>query len=310
MRKNILLTIKYFDIFDYPLQKEELWQWLFNFVDRDKLLGQKQKKFKQIEFEKELTSLIQAKKIVFKDGYYFLYGRQAIIKTRQARYQISLKKIKKARRIGHLLAWVPGVRMIAVVSNLGYLNADKQADIDLFIVARHNKIWSVRFWCVVLMKLLRQRPTTKKSKNKICLSYFVDENNLNLKFTALNELDIHLVYLLSQYILIYDQTDYWRVYLKQNRWIRNYLPNFNYGPQATKWKIKFRFEWLKKLLEKTELGFENRLYKDIQLGWMAPVLKSAMNRSDKKVIINDQILKLHTNDKREAINREIINFKL
>jgi len=39
---------------------------------------------------------------------------------------------------------------------------------------------------------------------------------------------------------------------------------------------------------------------------MSAELKQAMNQGDKKVIINDQMLKLHLNDKREEINK-IIN---
>ncbi len=360
MRENILLTIKYFDLFDYPLKKEELWQWLFN-TETLKHLNTKALKhlntkalkhgnteaFKHLNtkalkhgnteafkdgnterlkhgsagevgyeknigkdgFERELGDLIKAKRIEAKDGYYFLPGRKRIIQIRQQRYQVSLKKLKKAQRIGKLLALVPGVRMIAVVSNLGYLNAEDGADIDLFIVARHGKIWSVRFWCVVLMKLLRQRPTAKTIKNKICLSYFVDENNLNLRPTAIAEPDVHLVYLLSQYVLIYDQGNYWEKYIQQNRWMNRYLPNFQYTAEAKKWAIKFKWAWLKEMLEKTELGFENKLYKNIQLGWMAPVLKRAMNKDDKKVIVNDQILKLHVNDKRREINSKIINYK-
>ncbi len=304
MRKNILLTIKYFDMFEYPLKKEELWQWLFNYEYIKTLKHGKRRE----EFEEELRRLVEDGKINKQDGYYFLAGREEIIKIRQARYRVALKKLRKAQRIGKLLAWVPGVRMIAVVSNLGYLNAEEGADIDLFIVSRHSKIWSVRFWCVVLMKLLRQRPTTKTIKNKICLSYFVDEDNLNLKPTAVGEPDVHLVYLLAQYLLIYDQGGYWQKYIQQNKWINEYLPNFQYTAEAEKWAIKFKGEWLKAILEKTELGFENRLYKHIQLGWMAPELRRAMNKGDKRVIINDQMLKLHVNDKREEINSKILNY--
>lgn len=305
-----MLTIKYFDMFDYPLKKEELWQWLFNFKAlKHKSIKVLKQKVDRRDLESELSSLVVEGKVGQQAGYYFLAGREELIRVNQHRYQISLKKIKKAQRVGRLLALVPGVRMIAVASNLGYLNADEQADIDLFIVARRGKIWSVRFWCVVLMKLLRQRPTAKTIKNKICLSYFVDEDSLNLKPTAVGEPDVHLIYLLSQYVLIYDQGGYWQKYIQQNRWINEYLPNFQYTAEAEKWAIKFKWTWFKEMLEKTELGFENRLYKNIQLGWMAPELKQAMNRGDKKVIINDHILKLHVNDRRREINSKITNYK-
>ena len=50
MRENILITVKYFNLFDYPLKKEELWQWLFNYENIERLKDKKNK------FEDELVN--------------------------------------------------------------------------------------------------------------------------------------------------------------------------------------------------------------------------------------------------------------
>ena len=205
-----------------------------------------------------------------------------------------------------ILGFVPGVKMIAIVSNLGYLNADKDADIDLFIVAEKGKIWGVRFWSVMLMKILGQRPSKQTIKDKICLSYYVTEDNLNLEQTKVGEPDAHLCYLVAQYLPIYSEDDMWQRFVEANKWLNKYLPNFKYGEYDRRFIIKPKFVWLKNLIAKTEFGFEQRFYKEIQLRKMSAELKQAMNQGDKKVIINDQMLKLHLNDKREEINK-IIN---
>ncbi len=296
MQENILVTLKYFDLFDYPLSKGEIWKWLFfkGKAGRD-------------EFNRSLRRLVEDEAVVESDGYYFLAGRNGIIKIRKERELISFRKLEKAQRVARLLGLVPGVRMIAVVSNLGYLNAERDADIDLFIVTERNRIWSSRFWCVVLMKLLNQRPSRRTIKNKICLSYFVTEDKLNLEVTKVSIPDMHLIYLLSCNLLIYDEGEVWEKYIEENSWIGEYLPNFKYGFDERKFRIKPRLLWLKKIIGVTFLGFEQTMYKNIQLKKMAPELRELMNRGDKKVIINDGMLKLHSNDKREDYNKKMLD---
>ena len=265
------MVLKYFDLFDYPLTKEELIKW---------------------QFGQAGTDLERAEERV---GYYFLPGRGDIIKIREKREIISLKKIRKAQKIAQILGLVSGVKMIAIVSNLAYLNADEGADIDLFIVSEKNRIWTVRFWTVVLMMILGQRPSKRNIKNKICLSYYVSEDNLNLENTKISRLDIHLIYLVSQYLPIYSENGMWQKFIEQNKWLNKYLPNFKYD------QPRFLIKSRKKLIN---FGLPERFYKNIQLKKMAPKLKAAMNKGDKKVIINDQMLKLHLNDKRDEINRQ------
>ncbi len=293
---SIILTIKYFDLFDYPLKKEEIWQWLFC-APEERLTWE--------EAKKVIDNLTGEQKIVIANGFYFLLGREKIVALRKEREEISRGKIKKAQKMARVIAWVPGVRMIAICSNLGYLNAEQEADIDFFIVTKRGRIWSARFWSVALMKFLGQRPNSKTAKDKICLSYFVSEDNLDLKSTAIGEPDRHLVYLLSQYLPIYSEDNLWSRLVVANSWIKNYLPNFNYGPEAERFLIRPKFMWLKKIIGKTQFDWEEARYKKIQLKIMPPVLKEMMKCSDKKVIINDQMLKLHSNDKREEINRVI-----
>jgi len=299
---EIMMTIKYFDLFNYPLKKDEVFKWLFNYQNIKTLKYPSENSQKLFD---DLACLVREGKVAERAGYSFLPPRGEIIKIREERERISLKKISKAQRMAMILGFVPGVKMIAVVSNLGYLNADKDADIDLFIVAEKGKIWGVRFWSVMLMKILGQRPNKQAIKDKICLSYYVTEDNLNLEQTTVAEPDIHLVYLAAQYLPLYSEDEMWEKYVRQNGWLKKYLLNFEYTDELKKFIIKPRLLWLKRIITRTELGFEQRFYKEIQLRKMAAELKQAMNQGDKKVIINDQMLKLHLNDRREEINKMI-----
>lgn len=289
--KSIERTLKYFDIFDYPLRQDEIWQWLWQGdASRD-------------EFEKSLCGMLAAGEVEERESYYFLPGRSALVDRRKRREAVSLGKIEKARRMAWLLSWIAGVKMIAIASDVAYLNADEEADIDFFIVAEKGKIWSVRWWSVALMKALRQRPNQKTIKNKICLSYFVDEEHLNLEPTRLGEKDIHLTYLLSEYLPVYDEGGYWRRFAEANRWMRNYLPNFDYLEESKKYMIGARGRGLKRIFNRVGLG--QGVYKKMQLERMAPALRECMNREDKKVIVKEGILKLHVNDRRAEVNSKL-----
>src|SRR3989339_371523 len=172
IKKAIIATLAYFDIFDFPLKQEEIWQWLFSEqrpIDRKDFLG-------------ILGFLGEEGVVVEKDGFYFFPGRENILAVREQRSEISEQKIKKAKR---LVRWwlkhVPWIKAIFLTNSASYHNALENSDIDLFIIAQKNRLWLTRFLAVLPLKILNLRPTKKNKKDKFCLSYFVSKDNLNLE---------------------------------------------------------------------------------------------------------------------------------
>ena len=90
------MTLKYFDLFDYPLKKEEIWRWLIGKSEPGMM------NYELRDFNEVLEKIFEHKIIQVKNGYYFLSGREDIVTTRQIREEESFKKIKKARRIAGL----------------------------------------------------------------------------------------------------------------------------------------------------------------------------------------------------------------
>lgn len=251
LKKNLFFTLNYFSLFGYPLKKEEIWQWLW---------GDEGGIFEREEVEKGLAAAREDGWLGEKEGFYFLMGQEEQVSWRERREKSSFKKIKKAQWVARLLALIDGVKMIAVCSNLGYLNADEEADIDFFVVSEAGKIWSVRFWSVFWMKILGQRPSPKKTKNKICLSYFVTDDNLNLEETKIGEPDIHLIYLLAQYLPLYSEDNLWKKFTVANDWIKRYLPNFEYDQRAERFLIRSRGGWWKRLAGRRGRSKKRRVF--------------------------------------------------
>ena len=168
LKLAIFRVLAWFDIFNYPLSLFEIWQ----FMDRKASLAQVQNFLLDSKNDASLSG--QSRR-----GFYYLSGREEIIDTRLARYNSTDKKFKIARRIGRLFRLCPYVKLIAISNLIGAHNLRAESDIDLFIVTTPRRIWLTRLYCAGLAKILNIRPNKKTKQNKICLSFYVDENNLD-----------------------------------------------------------------------------------------------------------------------------------
>ena len=77
LRDSVIRTVAYFDIFDYPLTRGEIWMYL---VGASGTLG---------ETDLAIDGLLAEKKIEEKNGVVFFAGRKNIQKTREERYRPS-----------------------------------------------------------------------------------------------------------------------------------------------------------------------------------------------------------------------------
>ncbi|MFH0819022.1 MAG: hypothetical protein V1898_03450 [Patescibacteria group bacterium] len=289
IKRSILKTLAYFDIFEYPLTLLEIHKWLIDFPEK-------------ISLSDLHTALTKISEVTKKDGLYFLTGRESCIETRAKRYLITENKFNSRGFILRLLAMMPHVKMIAVCNSLAYGNARDASDIDLFIITDNQYSWTTRFFVTGLVSLLKLRPTKLKTKNTICLSFFISEDNLNLESLQCLDNDIYLKFWITQLMPIYDEGAYMEKFIGQNTWVKKTLSNWQPMILSDRRKIKLSFleRWLKKLLE---LFSFDKLYKKIQLRTLSPELKKIMNK-DTRVIINDSMLKLYPLDRRELYYNE------
>jgi len=197
--------------------------------------------------------------------------------------------------------------MIAICNTLSYSNVREQSDIDLFIITSPKRIWLTRFWAVAILDILNLRPKKNNSQDKFCLSIFTSSDNLNFEKISLKN-DIYLNYWLTQLIPIYDQADYYHRFIQANQWFKKILPRALEIQVARTRKIDFKFGQLKKLIEKSSFNFEEKIFKKLELKFLAPRLKDLANQ-DTRVILSDQMLKFHDNDRREYY-QNIFNQKL
>ncbi|MFH0853428.1 MAG: hypothetical protein V1853_03410 [bacterium] len=299
IEKGILAALAYFDVFNYPLTKEEIVRWFYTSSPIEGLT--KDQIIDTLTKSQELFNHIKKH-----DDWYVLRNRQQIIDLRKQRQKIACKKWRIAKFAARLLRVVPFMRMVAVCNTLAYNNAREDSDIDFFIIGRSHRLWTMRFFTTLLLDFARIRRKGSSVKDKICLSFYVTRDAINLKSLSLQPHDPHFVFWMDQFVILLDQKDFAQ-YQKENAWIKEYLPfafpevskplvNRSSVTSAIKgfgeWILAGGFgDWIEKITQKLQ---KNRMDNNVH---------SHAWEKNTKVIISDNVLKFHEQDRREEYRR-------
>lgn len=290
LKKSIVKAIVYFDIFDYPLTLVELHKWLYQ-------------PDKQYSLNEVLIELDKINQLESKFGFYFLKGHQDLIRKRLDRYNLAEKKFKIALRAATWLRWLAFVKMIAVCNNVGYNNASKDSDIDFFIIAQKKHLWWTRLTVTLVTTLLGIRRKGDKVVDRICLSFYIGSDHLNLKDISLPQADPYLIYWFATLAPIYDSGAY-ENFMQNNFWLEQYLPNLYLTKLNNRRQVKNNsyvtfFKSLDKLVLNSFIGkWLESLARAIQSVKIKKYFGNSLNKEDTDVIISGSILKLHKTDRR------------
>ena len=281
----IVETIAFFDLFDFPLTKNEILKYI-------------QEKTTYLDISRNLDELYLKRVIESNGNLYFLSGREKNVKERKKRYNYSDRKFKIALRISKYFRYIPWVRLICVANIIGRDNLRDGGDIDLFIVSDKKRLWLTRFFCVLIAKILNLRPQKNNTRDKICLSFFISEEHLNLENIRENKNDMYFNYWFLNLAPIYSRDNTFSKLMETNKKILEQFPNYFVQKISEKRKIKIiTNNFYKKNWELILGGFEKRI-KNIQLKIMPDDLLNLIPQK-KGVIISDKIIKLHLNDRRD-----------
>ncbi|MBP9694860.1 MAG: hypothetical protein KBD73_00390 [Candidatus Magasanikbacteria bacterium] len=294
----IISTIAYFDVFGYPLTAIEILAYLWS------------NETKSLELiNNELARLLAAKKIETKSGFFFLPNRENIVLTRQNSVQHVAQKLNRAKRAAKLIRYVPFVEAMFVCNTVAAGSAQKSSDIDVFIIITPDRLWLSRLLITGLLHIFSLRRHGKKIDNRICLSFYIASDHLNLKSIALENDDIYLHYWIRQLLPIYDPKNFWQKMQSANGWIDKKTPR---PSSAFKLIDRYRTEdckrsrMIKKILEKFWQGGYGDLIESQAKGIQETHMKKrhASEISKQHVIVNDHMMKFHENDRREYFRDE------
>lgn len=200
----------------------------------------------------------------------------------------------------YYLRWIPGILFVGVWNSVAMNTAHSESDIDLFIITKTKRLWTVRILTTLIISLLWVRKTKEKHKDQFCLSFFVTETALDFKSFALKN-DIYLYFWILSLKPILDYNDSYDTFIEANS---SWIPMDQYRDTISEnkkhitytWKIspKISFIWnfFESLLKTLFLPRTLHHYRSLgQPFW---------------VIISEDILKFHDKDKRKVFRDEIL----
>ena len=224
IRQDILKTLAYFDIFNYPLTKEDIRSFMLHPGNPS-------------SFNETLSSLL-FDSIIFKTNeFYSLQNKPSLSEIRKQGNRRAEKQMAIAKRAANIICRFPYVKAVAVSGSLSKNFAEEKADRDFFIITEANRLWIAR----TFMHLFKKLTYLAGKQHWFCMNYYIDETALEIKekniFTAME-----IVTLLPM-----QQTNSFQNFIKANNWANNYFPLKNNSTGKT---IPIKKGWVVKFIEK------------------------------------------------------------
>jgi predicted nucleotidyltransferase len=199
---SILKTLAYFDMFAYPLSKEEIRLFMDIEVKMDLL-------------DTALEQLLQDGAIFRFEQFYLLRPDPDLVSRRKEGNVRAAQLMKKANRISAFLYSFPFVRGVGISGSLSKNFADAQSDIDFFIITKANRLWIAR----TCMHLFKKLTFITGKQHWFCMNYYVDEHALQIA-----EKNIFTATEVATLIPACGHSAF-NHFFRANNWVREHFPN-------------------------------------------------------------------------------------
>jgi hypothetical protein len=261
-----LATLAYFNMFHYPLRKSEVFTFLGHAHNQE-------------EFELVLEELIKDV-VVFKLGeYYSLRNEYALVERRCKGNKKAVSMIKTAEKSASVISAFPFVLGVAVSGSLSKNFADKDADVDFFIITAANRLWIAR----TFLHIFKKFTYLFNRQHFYCMNYFIDEQQ-----TVILEKNI---YTATEIVTLLPLTGsgVFEKFFSANNWTRKFLPN-NYPCTGSVKNVKR--SWLRSFLESMLNNNAGKKVNILLMKWTAKNWRSKTRKQKKNS--KGIVMSLHT----------------
>ena len=201
LETGVVRTLLYFDIFDYPLTRKEIIDFLPH-------------KTEALDTDGALENLRKQNLIFAVEDFYSLRPDRSIADRRMAGNKLASKRLKTAKFFGKFIARFPFVRAVMLSGSISKNYMEKSSDIDYFVVTAPGRLWLTRGLLALFKRIF-----LLNSHKFFCTNYFIDTNSLEIE-----EKNIYTAVEISTLIPV-SGNDIYEKFLERNRWIKKHLPN-------------------------------------------------------------------------------------
>ncbi len=201
---DTIRMIAYFDIFNHPLHKEEL---LICFGEDGRAT---------IE---ELYNLHSHYNLyIFNDYISSQNNIEMLVNQRKQKLNTAMHYWQKAQPYFKIIKKSPFVRTVCVSGSLSKNNMDENSDVDYFIIADENKVYTCKFFLILFKKIF-----LLNSRKYFCVNYIIDAAHLEIpdknRFTATE----------IAYLIPLNNEKLFQKFMAHNDWYKTYYPKKNYN---------------------------------------------------------------------------------
>lgn len=202
LRRALVNTLVYADLFEYPMTRSEIQRYLVGEPATTMQVAA------MLDGDAGLRRHLEET-----GGWIHLAGRSHLAEIRRERAVVSARLWPIARSYGARIARLPFVRLIGVTGALAMSNASADDDIDLFILVQPGRLWLCRLFILAVVKLAARHGTD------LCPNFLITTDHLRL-----SEQNLFTAHEVSQMIPV-TRTPWYHAFLNANGWARNFLPN-------------------------------------------------------------------------------------
>lgn len=201
----IARVLAYYNIFSHPLTAHETSLFL-------PVAG-----VSESDVRDELDEMVADGRLGFHRGFYFLPEAGVQVVDRRIEMEARGRRMWRiARFVASLMRHVPYVRGVFISGQLCRYLADRNSDIDYFLVVSPQRLWIVRTLFVAVRRIL-----LFNSRKFFCTNYYVTTDNLEIR-----ERSLYVANEVASLKPIYNRSLY-EQFLQANGWIKEYYPNYD-----------------------------------------------------------------------------------
>lgn len=203
LSSDILRTVAYFDLFDYPVTAAQI----YSFLQRNSVTAD--------EVACSASALTAEGTLKQEQELFFLPGAdQAITVRRRAGEKHARRMFITARNIASVMKRIPFIRGVFLTGSLSKDVADAASDIDFMIVTVPGRLWIVRSMLTLIRKIF-----LLGNRKYFCTNYYVTESGFPIRrrnmYTAIETVTVKPVW----------NSEAYTRFLQQNEWTKEFLPN-------------------------------------------------------------------------------------
>lgn len=206
LQSAIINTLEYSALFNYPLTKKEIYKYL---------ICSKPYLYKSVA--KQLNILVKSKKI-YKVEDFFLTKKitKEMLKNKKdsiEQYRTIYKKVKKDLSVLNKLFFI---KFVGITGSVAAKDLKNYYDIDLFFICQTNFVWISRLFVVLLFKF------KGVYKKPYCPNIYIEQGSIRW-----SEQNVYIANEIVRLKPVFNKNNTYEFFLSQNRWVLNFIPNFN-----------------------------------------------------------------------------------